>query len=273
MVEAITDTPQFDAAESVLRQEEIYAAADTEIWRRAVYAPLHDGWELACIGGREFLNYIARDARLGPATNALELGSGAGAAAEYLSAHTDAHVTGIERNAAQHDRALSRARSNPRLSFARADVADWRPGGQEFEAVFLLDTLSLVPDWDGFLRAARRALPQGRALYIADQSAGPAVRRSTLERAYSIDGFVGLRPVEELHHSLERAGFTEIGTEDDNARAIASFTRIHDTTRAMAKAPESEEFVRVLEAWIQLTGFYLTAFRQRELVYSWTRAA
>lgn len=263
---------EFDTAQATRRQEEIYAAADSEIWRRAVYDPLHGGWPLACIGGRPFLEYVARDAQLGQGDQALELGCGAGAACDFLAQISGAMVTGIERNPAQYDRARLRCARTPLLSFLCADAATWRATQPDMGAVFLLDTLSLVADWPQLLSAARSALALGKPLYIADQQAGPALRRATLQRAYEIDGFVGLRPGQELRLALQNAGFSEVTTRDANADAIRVFSGIRENVQGMMHEPGSPEEADALAQWDALTDFYLGAFKSRELVYTWTRA-
>jgi len=264
---------RFDIDLAMRRQEEIYAAADAEIWRRAVYEPIHGGWPLACIGGRPFLEYVARDAGLSPGKYALEIGCGAGAACEFLAQISGAHVAGIERNEAQFARASMRTARNPLLTFERHEASVWRDGRRGMDAVFLLDTLSLVPDWDNLLAATRSALAPGRPLYIADQQAGPAVRQQTLERANRIDGFVALHPHAVLDTCLAKAGFTQINRQDANADAITTFSTIARTVQEMAGQTPNSEFAATLEMWKDLTAFYLEAFKSRELIYSWVRAA
>jgi len=273
MILAASEKSRREVAEAERRQEAIYAEADGEVWRRAVYEPLHGGWELACIGGRKFLDFVVRDAALSDCSCVLELGCGSGAACDYLAANTSARIVGIERNRAQYERALRRAGDDARLTFICADATRWRPNEPFADAGLLLDTLSLIFDQEAVLEAARSALRPGRALYIADLTVGAGARPSTVEHAFEIDGFVGLRSAEELEAALFRAGFADVRIDDANADAIAAFTTINDCVRSLRRRDQPVEFKAALDAWLDLTAFYLDAFKRRELVYSWAHAS
>ncbi|QFT32215.1 hypothetical protein FIV00_17120 [Labrenzia sp. THAF82] len=272
--QVLSNLSGFNVSEAEARQQEIYAAADSEIWRQAVYEPLHGGWDLACIAGRPFLNFIISDSALGPQSSVLELGSGAGAACDYLASSSNAAIVGIERNAAQCERARAR-RSDVRpgsLTFVCADASKWRASSPNFTCAYLLDTLSLVDDWDGMLSAARSALPEGQALYIADQCAGENIQADTLQRAYQLDGFLALRPAAHLREVLKNQRFGSVEQRDANADAIAAFSTMQAALGRLSATPASTIDPDVLAAWSELTDFYLAAFKNRELVYTRTKA-
>ena len=109
------------------KNREIYDHADDEIWRRAVYQPVHDGWHFANIGGRGFLDFIGVDAPLGPESHVLDLCCGSGAAACYLAERFGSAVTGLDINESQIERARQRAQGMSQLNFLQADVSAWRP--------------------------------------------------------------------------------------------------------------------------------------------------
>ncbi|WP_349370092.1 class I SAM-dependent methyltransferase [Salinarimonas sp.] len=273
--EPMGGTAEADRARyAVARQEAIYDGADAPVWRKAIYDLLHEGWELACIGGLPFLRDMAGRAGLGPGARALELGCGAGAACRYLARLTGCDVVGIERNAAQLARAEARRGDAPeaaRLRFRAGDVADAPPDEAPVDCVFLLDTLSLLPDPLPALRAARALVRPGGGLFVADLGATPLTAPDVLAAAHAEDGFSSLLDCARFRDLLAAAGFAESAARDRTDQAADGFGRVLAWLDGPGTAdPEIAPEAR--EAWRETTAFYLRAFETRQLEYRWWSA-
>jgi cyclopropane fatty-acyl-phospholipid synthase-like methyltransferase len=256
------------------RQEEIYAKASGPIWREAVYNRLHAGWELANLGGLPFLDAVARLARLDERSNVLELGSGSGAACEYLVRTTGCRATGVERNDAQHNLAAARTATpgfGDRIRFVRADLVDWS-ADEAYDAAYMLDTLSLLPDAAAALRNAAAALSGAGVLFIADLGIGRETDPAVLERAFVEDGFSSLLTAEAMIDLLHGAGFETIRLDDRGEHACRNLQSImswlDDPPQDARGAVPAEE----LDDWRRVNRFYLDALKAGALSYRWWSA-
>src|SRR5262245_53222974 len=80
MVEPVPD-PSAASAAAKNRQ---YDTVGDEVWRIAVYEPVHHGWEFTNAGGAPVLDALAFACQVEPGSAVLELCSGTGAVARYL---------------------------------------------------------------------------------------------------------------------------------------------------------------------------------------------
>jgi SAM-dependent methyltransferase len=258
---------------AVERQEAIYSGAAGLIWRKAVYERLHRGWELANLGGLPFLEAIMHEAHLGPESRVLELGSGAGAACQYLVRICGCRATGVERNRAPIERAIARSARSPehdRLSFIAGDLTSWR-SDEDFDVVFLLDTVSLLPDAGAALRTAASAL-RGGHIFLADTGAGPQVSSRVLERAFTEDGFCSLLNADETEALLSQNGFADVSfcdRTDQACDALRSIIQWFDDPPALLQAEIPPGLV---SDWRAVNGFYLDAFETGAFKYRWWSA-
>jgi cyclopropane fatty-acyl-phospholipid synthase-like methyltransferase len=121
-------------------------------------------------------------ARLGPESQALELGCGNGGIAEYVAAKTGARVTGIDFVPEAIRQAQERARRNPRLSFLEMDMAALSFARAPFDAVISIDTLYFVEP-EAILTTLRTLLaPGGRLLALYSHGADPEHPLATFAR-------------------------------------------------------------------------------------------
>jgi sarcosine/dimethylglycine N-methyltransferase len=259
---------------AVARQEAVYSGAAGLIWRQAVYERLHQGWELANIGGLPFLDFVARTAQLGPQSRVLEFGSGAGAACQYLVRTTGCRATGVERNAQQAKRASERTAGSPegdRLTFVRGEITSWR-SDQDFDVTFLLDTLSLVPEANASLRAAASALRRGGWIFIADLGVTPRANSRILDRAYLEDGFCSLLSADETKVLLARRGFGEIRSYDRTDQARHALRSIVEWLQNPPASVAAAIATDVISDWLAVNRFYMDAFETGALEYRWCHA-
>lgn len=246
------------------KNREIYDNADDELWRRVVYEPVHDGWHFANIGGRDFLDVIGAEARLGPASEVLDLCCGSGAADCYLAERFGSAVTGLDINESQIERARRRAQGLNQMRFLRADVADWHPD-QRYDLVFALDSLTLIADLPRLFETCRAALRPGGRVAVAEVVAGPGLSEAMRAFALSEDGAITLVTADRLGDVIEGAGFGDVEIVDLRHEAVRAFTLIHRSVR------QSENWQGVSTArmaeWMLVSERYLAAFVSGELGY------
>jgi trans-aconitate methyltransferase len=247
------------------KNREIYDHADDEIWRRAVYLPVHEGWHFANIGGRGFLDFIAADAGLVRESQVLDLCCGSGAADCYLAERFGSAVTGLDINARQIERARLLARGMSQLRFLQADVGSWR-ADRQYDLVVALDSLTLVADLPGLFQTCLEALRPGGRLAVAEVVAGAALSREMRAFALQEDGAVNLVTADQLGTMVERAGLTNVQIADLSHEAVRAFTLIHQSVR------KGSDWTGVpagkVEEWKILSERYLAAFVSGELGYA-----
>jgi SAM-dependent methyltransferase len=255
-------------------QAEIYDKAGTAIWRHAVYDVLHGGWELACIGGREFLDTVATRSGLRSGTRVLDLGCGSGAACQYLSEKTGCWATGIEINKSQLRMAEERRSSSvgSLLSFYQGDVSH-HPAPGKYDAVYQLDTFSLLPDFEAAIDAAHAATCETGMLFMADLVAGPHFDRKTEDLARELDGFLNLRPPAQIAGMLGVGGFSSVRSTDRTEQAIRCNSLMLDWLEDPPEALPAGVTSSLLTDWIRATRWYLERFEHGALGYYWWEAA
>jgi trans-aconitate methyltransferase len=246
------------------KNREIYDHADDEIWERAVYQPVHNGWHFANIGGRSFLEFIGARGQLGRESGVLDLCCGSGAADCYLAERFDSDVTGIDINQSQIERARLRARTLERVRFLQADACAWNPD-RRFDLVFSLDSLTLVADLPALLKTCRSALRAGGLLAIADVVAGKALSDEMRAFALAEDGAVALATADQLAAQLETSGFTNVEIASLREDAVHAFTLIHRSVHQSRNWPVPAPKI---EEWKLLSERYLSAFVSGQLGYA-----
>lgn len=250
--------------EAALKNAETYSHAASDVWRRLVYEPVHGGLEFTNMGGRAILDFVARHARLGPGSHALELCSGTGACARYLADRFGCSVTGVEMNdgMAAHARALA----DERVGVVHADVLEWRPP-RSYDAVYAVDSLMLIPDLDGALARARQALDPGGALVLAEMTAGPRTTPALRAYAWDQDGIIHLLAPGEWTARLHEAGFGGVRVHDAADLAVRCWERILAAAERGAAAGDGNER-RVCAAWAGLAALYRDQFREGGFGYA-----
>jgi SAM-dependent methyltransferase len=143
--------------EAVLaEQQAYYRALAPEYEKHALHAP----------GGDELI--AALDA-FRPTGDVLELASGPGRWTERLLRHAD-NVTAVDGSPEMLAVAAGRTGDDPRVSFVRADLFEWRPQ-RRYDAVFFGFWLSHVPlkRFEPFWSMVGECLnPGGRVMFVDD---------------------------------------------------------------------------------------------------------
>ncbi|MEV3936770.1 methyltransferase domain-containing protein [Glycomyces sp. NPDC049804] len=168
----------------------------------------------------ELYRQVARTLELEPGNRLVELGCGMGVGAAQVVTEFDVLVTGIDRSAAQ----LERARTvnagaikalDGALAFVQGSVTDLPWGDRSVDAVFSVEVLQHVDDLAAVAREAHRVLvPGGRiaiATFFAPDGADTAQIADLLEPVAT--GVDIIRPVGDLAADLTAAGFTDVAVE------------------------------------------------------------
>jgi cyclopropane fatty-acyl-phospholipid synthase-like methyltransferase len=98
----------------------------------------------------------------------LELGSGDGSIAEYISERTGATIIGIDfsREAIEQSKNKTKGKSDT-LLFYEADINNFYIEGNDFEAVYCVDSLYFTPDLSGLIRRRRDLLKnEGKMAFL-----------------------------------------------------------------------------------------------------------
>lgn len=165
----------------------------------------------------EYRRFIARLAPT-PESHVLEIGSGNGAAAVYLSTTTKARVTGMDNNESGLRIATALAKSKGlegRVDFRFGDATRPFPfADNSFDAVFANDTFSLISERPALLRECHRVLrPNGRLLFTDPMVlVGLVTSEEIAIRTWA--GVSCLTPRGENERMLEASGFEVVSCED-----------------------------------------------------------
>jgi ubiquinone/menaquinone biosynthesis C-methylase UbiE len=168
----------------------------------------------------ELYRQIVRSLEPEPGSRLLELGSGMGVGAVLVATEFDVAVTGIDRSAAQ----LERARTvnagalkalDGALSFVKGSVTDLLWGDGSVDGVYSVEVLQHVDDLAAVAHEAHRVLrPGGRiaiATFFAPDGADTSEIADLLEPVGT--GVDIIRPVGELAADLTAAGFADVAVE------------------------------------------------------------
>lgn len=255
-------------AETLRRNRELYDDVDGPEWRLAVYEPMFAGARYINLGGEALVERLAELLAARAAGPIFDLGCGTGDFAVRLAALTGAHITGVEINPRQAERARASAGTCRRgsLTVVEADAAAWRPG-RVFGAGYSIDTLMLVPDVPVFLSAARGAIGED-GCFVASLILGS--RLSDEERRYfcSQDGFVSLSTREQATANLAGAGFRKVEWEIRQEWALHGLARSLAGLRASRHAIADAIGEAGWQNWRDVGAAYLDCFQSDKLHYA-----
>jgi cyclopropane fatty-acyl-phospholipid synthase-like methyltransferase len=257
------------SADILRRNRELYDNVDGPVWRLAVYEPVFGGARYINMGGEPLVAELIDMLGIGDADPVLDLGCGTGDLAGRICSLTGCHITGVEMNARQAARARQTADglTRGRLEIEHADATRWS-SCQRFKAVYSIDTLMLIPDWPAFLDAARRALSDESAAFVAtvilDSGLNEAQRRAFWEE----DGFIGLLRKPDAERQFTDAGFARQQWKCRDQWALACLGRIDAALYA-----EQQPIRRVMgdaawQNWVRMNAAYLECFRSGKLTYA-----
>ncbi|HQV04683.1 MULTISPECIES: class I SAM-dependent methyltransferase [unclassified Novosphingobium] len=247
------------------KNREIYDHSDDEIWQRAVYEPVHDGWHFTNIGGRRALRRIAELVDLKADMQVLDLCCGSGAALRYLKLNYGISATGLDINPSQIARACERTADLEGLQFVVADATNWISENR-YDLAFALDSLTLIPDMEGFFSTARKSLNAGGLFALTDVVEGQNLSESMRAFASQEDGIVTLASSQAIAEAMAQSGFDRIEIFSDNAEAVRVFSlifnRVH-SEEGWGELPRDR-----VDSWKELSARYLAAFQADELGYA-----
>jgi sarcosine/dimethylglycine N-methyltransferase len=253
------------------KNSELYDETSGPVWQRAVYEPVHDGWEFINLGGQRLLDTIAQCINLGTGHEVLEMCSGLGATCRYLAERYGCKVTGIEMNPRQVEGARARLSEvaphvAQRICIIENNVLDWR-ASRRYDAVISLDSLMLIANLPRVIENSYHSLRPGGLLQVATIVAESSLDDDLRKFAWEMDGMISLSTVEEYQEILQAAGFVEIEFRDFTHLAIESSLKI-----AAALERNKDEIVRaqgetVYQGWFDVGSVYLSAFREGKLGY------
>ena len=266
-----TDLAAATLQEEIRRKNRIYDCAADPLWRLAVYEPVHDGWEFTNMGGRSVLDFIGEHGGLNFSTKVVEFCSGLGDTCRYLAEKFDCHVTGVEMNANQIERAREKLRrAEPslgrRVHFVQADVVSWEPD-LPYDLGYAMDSLMLLADMDGVLRKLHESLVPGGSAVLAEMTAGPKISEEARAYAWEEDGIINLLSAGEYRAALADAGFGDIKIEDVTDLAVDCFDKISRATREREQAIVNVAGEAAHSEWVRLAGRYRAYFRERRFEY------
>lgn len=183
--------------------------------------------QLSWMTTEEYRRFIARLAPT-PDSHVLEIGSGNGAAAVYLSASTKARVTGLDNNESGIRKATTLSKEKGfenRVDFRLGDAMRPLPfGDNTFDAVFANDTFSLIPDRANLLRQCHRVLRPGGRLLYTDPMVLVGIVTSDEIQVRTWAGMACLIPRGENERLLEVSGF-ELLSYDDLTESVVTVAR------------------------------------------------
>jgi len=167
-----------------------------------------------------------------PETEVLEVGSGSGGPAVFLTERRGCQVTGVDVNAhgVQNARALADARGvSERVRFEAVDASQPLPFTSEsFDAIVSNDAMCHIANRAAVLGEWHRVLrPGGRALFTDAMVVTGPVSHEEIATRSSI-GFYMFVPPGANEAMLRDAGFTVRAVEDVTANAAEIACRWHD---------------------------------------------
>jgi len=185
--------------------------------------------------GESFLASLARHQhflahRLGVGAGAavIDVGCGIGGPGRSIARFCGAHVTGVNNNAYQVERAralTSRAGMDVACAFEVGDFMRLRHGAGTFAGAFAIESTAHAPDKAACFAEVHRVLAPGASFVGYEWCLTPMYdRHSVVHRRIKAgiekgNGLPDLASIEGVHVALERAGFDVISIEDRAAAA------------------------------------------------------
>jgi SAM-dependent methyltransferase len=212
--------------------------------------------------------------QLSAGRHALEVASGSGGPALYLTRSTGCRVTGIDANesgVANATEMAARSGDSERVRFRVADANASLPFDEDsFDALLCMDSMNHFPDRLAVFREWRRVLrPGGRALFTDPVVVTGPVTNDELALRSSIGLFLFVPPgVNE--RLIDQAGFRLVRQEDVTANAALVAGRWHRARRAHRDEllpMEGEERFEGLQRFFQSVHDLTSQRRLSRIVY------
>jgi sterol 24-C-methyltransferase len=173
-------------------------------------------------------HFLARWLRIEPGDAVIDVGCGIGGPARSIARFSGAHVTGVNNNAYQVERAralTARAGLHDACAFEVGDFMMLRHPEGNFAGAFAIESTAHAPDKAACFAEVHRVLAPGASFVGYEWCLTPAYdRHSVVHRRIKAgiekgNGLPDLATIDGVHTALERAGFEVVGIED---RAAAS---------------------------------------------------
>lgn len=185
--------------------------------------------------------------RLGPASRALEIGSGIGGPARYLAHTVGCHVTALELQPSVHAVAADLTRRcglGGRVAHLCGDALSHPFPEAEFDAALSWLAFLHIPERPRLLARLARALRPGGGCYIEDFCMRAPFSAASLHDLRDIVFAITVTSIEDYVSDLRAAGFIEIAAEDmtaDWASFVSARLAAWRSDRAARVAVEGEE--------------------------------
>jgi cyclopropane fatty-acyl-phospholipid synthase-like methyltransferase len=254
------------------RNRDLYDDVDGAIWRLAVYEPLFGGARYINLGGDPLARRVVELLGVGEGDPVLDIGCGTGDFARRIASLSGAHITGLEMNPRQAERARVAAQEcrSGRLTIVEADAVHW-VGTSRFRATYSVDTLMLIADWRAVLRRVRNAMSED-GLFVATVILDGGLDQASRRYFWEQDGFISLPNRERAVCDFIASGLRRVRWEQHDEWALQALARI---TESLAQhRPLIEEVIGAAawREWAEVNSAYLSAFRQGKMTYQLVEA-
>jgi arsenite methyltransferase len=168
-------------------------------------------------GGLELTARMAEVAQIKPGFQVLDIASGRGTTACFLSKHHDCRVVGIDLSFVSASIAKKKAQGDEltqKVSFATADAERLPFGDKTFDVVVSECAFSLLPDKDTGAQEMVRVLKPGGRLTITDVFLQFPLSQDLKAQIFFDSCFSGARTLEGYRQIFNHAGLTEEVIED-----------------------------------------------------------
>jgi cyclopropane fatty-acyl-phospholipid synthase-like methyltransferase len=169
------------------------------------------------IGGLEGVTALAQKARFQKDHWVLDVGSGLGGPARYLSRTFGCRVTGLDVSIVNYDKAIQLTREcglENRIDFRHGSALDMPFKAETFDGVWGMDAWAHVTDKDRLIQECTRVLKRGGTIAFADEIQTAEMDEAERERVFTIQAVPYLETREGYVALLERAGF-EVQLKED----------------------------------------------------------
>ena len=222
----------------------------------------------------EELAEIPRLLQIGTASNALEIGCGAGGCALHFAASIGCRVTGIDVNAhgiRAAERAAGVQQLAERVRFLEHNAASPLPFLDEtFDAAYSNDAFCHIPNRPRLLRECRRVLkPGGRLLFSDALVVNGAVTAEEIATRSSI-GYYVFVPRGENERLVLEVGLTLVEARDTTGQAATVSQRWRDARarhKALLVGVEGESNFEGLQRFLSCVNSLTAEHRLARFVY------